>query len=125
MLDLGIIVQISVANVDRAKTDPNNSTVVVVEHVTHGKEVKYRLACAAGVIKNLYGRMCVTPVEHVTTKQVGLDECFQNWKQMGQCGSREAIKSISFFQRTGHASLLMQGRVRYKDMLLAEMWTLL
>eukprot|EP00965_Chrysotila_dentata_P195302 6176913-Pleurochrysis_carterae.AAC.8 len=49
----------SLSDVYRSRVDAVNVTLVVVEQVKVGensKEVKYRLACKAGVLKPLYGR---------------------------------------------------------------------
>eukprot|EP00965_Chrysotila_dentata_P018552 617916-Pleurochrysis_carterae.AAC.1 len=80
-MSVGTIVQVSVADVDHARVDDMNVTVNVVEQASKqaervgeraindcidwfmqvevgeiSMEIKYRLACKAGVIKTLYGR---------------------------------------------------------------------
>ena len=62
-LAVGTVLQARVDDVDRAKTDPTNATLVVVELVKTGKrriETKYRLACKAGPLKSLYCRSAFT-----------------------------------------------------------------
>ena len=66
---VGTVVQIAVDDVDRAKVDDHNLTLVVVELVEEGttqKEIKYRLAGTAGVLKTLYTRSCVKPLPTAT-----------------------------------------------------------
>ena len=69
VLDVGDMVRIGVANVDRGKSDGPTVAVVVVEVVQFGEkaiEFKYRVACRAGVLKCLYARPYVIPITHCT-----------------------------------------------------------
>ena len=66
LLQCGQVVHIALADVDRAKTDSSTAVAVVVEAVKTGeklKEVKYRLACKAGVLKSLRVRSAVQPAK--------------------------------------------------------------
>ena len=84
----------AVDNVDRAKVDPTNATLVVVETVEQGekqKETVYRLACAAGVVQVLYGRSYINPLPNMTPELVGLANALQNWQGMPQISLRGAM----------------------------------
>ena len=95
---VGTIVQVRVDNVDRAKTDPTNATLVVVELVKTGKrkiETKYRLACKAGPLKSLFCRSAFTPVAGMTHEVLGLTNALESWHGMPVVGIRAAMKTIS------------------------------
>jgi hypothetical protein len=67
-IELGTVVRIAVADVDRARIDPSTLTLVVVEKVETGqvfKEMKYRLAGNKGYLKSLYTRNYLDPVKGV------------------------------------------------------------
>ena len=67
-IELGTVVRIAVADVDRARIDPSTLTLVVVEKVETGqvfKEMKYRLAGNKGYLKSLYTRNYLDVVKGV------------------------------------------------------------
>ena len=87
-------VQVSVDNVDRAKVDPTNATLVVVELVETGtkqKEIKYRLACRMGKIKSLYERSYISPVFGSTPELHGLQVALDSWAGMPEVSLRQAM----------------------------------
>ena len=97
-LAVGTVVQVRVHDVDRAKTDPTNATLVVVELVKTGKrriKTKYRLACKAGPLKSLYCRSAFTPVTGMTPEVLGLTTALESWQGIPVVGIRAAMKTIS------------------------------
>ena len=79
VVDVGTVVQVALADVDRGKLDDPNLTVVVVECVMTGtvqKEVKYRLAWLAGKIKTLYTRSYIKPLK-TTPLAMGLQKVLE------------------------------------------------
>eukprot|EP00965_Chrysotila_dentata_P009620 312842-Pleurochrysis_carterae.AAC.1 len=88
VLDVGTIVQVLVADVDCARVDDVNVTVVVVEQASKqavgggeiSKEIKYRLACKAGVIKTLYGRSDPHAFVDQTPAAHGLQVPLEGWQ---------------------------------------------
>ena len=95
---VGTVVQVAVDDVDRAKTDDTNATLVVVEVVRTGTtevEDKYRLACAAGVIKTVYVRSYIDPLPGVSPEVMGLATALENWQGMPRVGLREAMRVVS------------------------------
>ena len=97
-LAVGTVEQVRVDDVDRAKTDPTNATLVVVELVKTGKrriETEYRLACKAGPLKSLYCRSAFTPVTGMTPEVLGLTTALEMWQGIPVVGIRAAMKTIS------------------------------
>jgi len=95
---VGTLVQVAVDNVDRAKTDDTNATLVVVEVVQKGTkqvEDKYRLACASGTIKTLYTRSYIQPLPGVSPEVMGLQIALDSWRGMPEVGLREAMRVVS------------------------------
>jgi len=93
-VNVGMIVQVAVDSVDRARVDPTNATLVVVEKVEKGKtqkETKYRLACTAGVILVLYGRSYINPVPDMTAEMMGMGNVLANWQGMPRITLRAAM----------------------------------
>ena len=93
------MVQVAVNDVDRAKTDETNATLVVVEIIKKGKlgqeqEDGYRLACAAGVINTLYPRSYIRPLE-IGPGLMGLQTALESWKGMPKVGLRAAMRVVS------------------------------
>lgn len=99
ILQCGQVVHIAIAEVDRAKTDTTTAVAVVVEAVETGstqKEVKYRLACAAGVLKSLRVRSAVMPARSgMTPRMMGLEEALTNWQNMPEVGDRACARALS------------------------------
>jgi hypothetical protein len=99
VLQCGQVVRISLADVDRAKTDSTTAVCVVVEAVETGekqKEIKYRLACANGVLKSLRVRSHVKPAKPgVTPLMMGLQDALVNWKSMPEVGDRACARALS------------------------------
>ena len=95
---MGTLVQDAVDNVDRAKTDDTNATLVVVEVVQKGTkqvEDKSRLACASGTIKTLYTRSYIQPLPGVSPEVMGLQIALDSWRGMPEVGLREAMRVVS------------------------------
>ena len=94
---VGTVVHVSVDDVDRAKTDETNATLVVVEIVSKGekqKEDMYRLACAGGVINTLYSRSYIRPLE-IGAGLMGLQTVLESWQGMPEVGLRAAMCVVS------------------------------
>ena len=96
---VGTVVQIAVDDVDRAKVDDHNLTLVVVELVEKGtaqKDIKYRLAGTAGVLKTLYMRSYIKPLPTATPTLMGLQSVLDGWRELPQDVSiRTLAKSTS------------------------------
>ena len=98
ILDVGDMVRIGIANVDRGKTDCPTVAVVVVEVVQFGEkaiEFKYRVACRAGVLKSLYARPYVIPITHCTADHLGLTRTLRFWSTMPTISERVAVAGDS------------------------------
>jgi hypothetical protein len=99
ILEVGTVVRVSVDDVDRARTDAPTATFVIVDAVETGevqKEIKYKLACKAGVLKTLYCRSYVDPVPNATAALVGLDTVLDSWRGLPQDVSmRMCMRSLS------------------------------
>lgn len=100
LLQVGTVVSIPIADVDRAKVDSTTATAVVVEVVWCGERqraesVKYRLACRAGVLKSLRHRSYVHPLVGVTPRLVGLQDALTTWKTMPEVGDRSCARFLS------------------------------
>ena len=96
---VGTVVHIAVDDVDRAKVDDHNLTLVVVELAEKGidqKEIKYRLAGKAGVLKTLYTRSYIKPLPNATPTLMGLQSTLDGWRELEQDVSiRTLAKSTS------------------------------
>ena len=90
-IPIGTVVQLALDDVDRAKLDRTNATLVVVEHV--GTE-SYRVANRAGVYKDVVSRAYLTPLES-TAALVGLDSVLQEWRGMPKVSIRKIAASLS------------------------------
>eukprot|EP00965_Chrysotila_dentata_P174819 5771639-Pleurochrysis_carterae.AAC.1 len=80
VLEVGTIVQLAVSDVDRSRVDAVNVTLVVVEQVEKGEksnEVKYRLACKAGILKTLYRHSNVRALVEQKPFAYGLESTLQ------------------------------------------------
>jgi chemotaxis receptor (MCP) glutamine deamidase CheD len=96
---VGAVVQIAVDDVDRAKVDDHNLTLIVVELVETGtseKEIKYRLAGRGGVLKSLYTRSYIKYLPNATAVLMGLQSVLEGWRDLPQDVSiRTLAKSTS------------------------------
>ena len=93
-VEVGTVVQVAVADVDRSKVDSTNVTLVVVEVVVKGKtklETKYRLACNAGVVNTLYTRSYIAPQWQATPTLMGLEECLSSWQGLPRVSLRACV----------------------------------
>lgn len=101
VLSVGQVVYFSIADVDRAKVDSTTATAVIVEVVWCGEkknpeQVKYRLACRAGVLDTLRHRSYLKPLPpHVTPTLLGLDDALLHWKSMKLVGERACARFLS------------------------------
>ena len=91
VIEVGTVVQVSAPDVDRARLDPPNATLVVVEQVQKPKSLMYRLACATGPINVLYQRSYINPVKSITAEMAGLQKALDGWQGMPQQGLRAAM----------------------------------
>ena len=74
------------------------------------KEVKYRLACKAGVLKTLYGRSDVRALMEQTPIAHGLESTLQGWRELPQnLGIRAAVAIQSSVGGQGHVHCLCKG----------------
>ena len=90
-IPVGTIVQMALANVDRAKLDHTSATVVVVEQVRSC----HRVANQAGVYKDLVGRSYLSPVHGATTAMLGLDAVLSGWQGLPSVSIRSIAASLS------------------------------
>jgi hypothetical protein len=94
-IEVGTVVQVPLADVDRGRVDNSTLTLVVVE-VRGTKESKqYRLACEKGTLNRFYARSYINVVPNVTPKLMGLHNVLLGWQGMPQCTEREASKLVS------------------------------
>ena len=102
-LDIGTIVQVSVKDIDRARTDPNNATLVVVDKISgkHSTFEKYKLACRAGVLNTIYDRSELSPCLNVEPAAMGLLYTLENWRGLPRCGIRAAMRTVSMMGGQG------------------------
>ncbi|KAJ1640132.1 hypothetical protein T492DRAFT_932057 [Pavlovales sp. CCMP2436] len=91
----GSVVHVSVANVDRGKLDPTNTTLVVVELVEKKKIVLYRVAGCHGVCKDLYTRAYVRLLSDVSPVRLGLDTVLRDWRSMPTVPLRTLVTAAS------------------------------
>ena len=104
ILDVGDVVRIGVADVDRGQTDPPTVALVVVEVVQYGQlaiEFRYRVACKAGVLKAVYARPYVVPITHTTAAHLGLTRTLEFWRDMPTISERAAVACDSAFGGQG------------------------
>ena len=90
-LPIGAVVQLGLKEVDRAKLDHTNATLVVVELV--GKD-SYRVANQSGVYRDVVSRSYLTLVPNATPRLLKLDEVICNWKQMPTVGIRSIAAAL-------------------------------
>jgi hypothetical protein len=93
-IQVGTVVHIAAADVDRAKTDVANITGVVValEHVDECQQ--YRVASHAGVLKACYARHQLRPLK-TPPGLLGLDVVLQGWRGMSMVGERACMRLAS------------------------------
>lgn len=113
VLPVGMVVAISIADVDRAKMDSTTATLVVVEVVHCGEvraEPKYRLACKDGVLKSLRTRSYVKPLPGVNAEMMGLADALANWKSMPTVSERACSRLLSAVGGQGVVHCLCTGK---------------
>ena len=102
VLDVGTVVQIAAADVDRAKTDVANITAVVVKHVYLEDILHYRVASYAGVLKSLYTRYQLKALPGVRRDLVNLHVVFAMWETLPEVGERACMRLVSAVGGQGH-----------------------
>ena len=90
-LPVGTVVQLALEDVDRAKLDNMNATLVVVEQVQNS----YRVANRSGVYSSLVSRANLRPVPNTTAQLVGLANVELEWGGMPRVGIRRIAASLS------------------------------
>ncbi|KAL1507362.1 hypothetical protein AB1Y20_008208 [Prymnesium parvum] len=105
-LAIGCIVHLRIEDVDRAKLDNPNATLVVVERT---EKDNYRLACKAGVYKELVSRSYLTPVPHATPALLGFEDVLKSWKTMSVVGIRAVAASGSAAGGQGMMHCMCKG----------------
>ena len=104
VLEVGDMVRVGVADVDRGRTDPSSIIFVIVEVVAFTPDEvcwKYRVACPRGVMKALYARPYLIPTRStLDPTQLGFTNTLAHWKSMPVIGER---KASSFASATGGA----------------------
>ena len=101
-IDMGSIVRVPLADMDTAKVDGKNLTLVVVEKKEYGNgPAKYRLACAKRPLKSLYSRVYITPVPHASRAVLELEKKHESWQGKAPVNEREAAASTSLVGSQG------------------------
>lgn len=108
-LPFGCVVHIRVEDVDRAKLDNPNATVVVVDKTDKDN---YKVACKAGVYKELVSRAYLNPVPNATAALVGLEDVLLKWKSMPTIGIRAVAASSSAAGGQGMAHCNCKGNCK-------------
>ena len=83
-----------------------------MEAIEYGKrceEVKYKLACEAGVLKTLYTRSYVDPVPEATPALVGLQAVFESYQGLPQVTMRACVRLASAAGGQGHMHCACKG----------------
>ena len=109
---VGDVVQVAVDDVDRARTDDPNVTLVVVEELAHGEDgSRYRLACKAGVLKDKYHPSYMKAVPGITPVLMGLDQVLEDWRSLPQeITLRAATRSQSLVGGQGMITCACKGK---------------
>jgi hypothetical protein len=105
-IPVGTVVQLALDNVDRAKLDHTNATLVVVEHV--GSE-SYRLANKAGVYQDVVSRAYLHPLA-ASPALVGLEHVVREWEGMPKVGIRKIAASLSIAGGQGLLHCACKGK---------------
>ena len=105
-IPVGTVVQLALDNVDRAKLDHTNATLVVVEHV--GSE-SYRLANKAGVCQDVVSRAYLHPLA-ASPALVGLEHVLREWEGMPKVGIRKIAASLSIAGGKGLLHCACKGK---------------
>ena len=80
-LRVGTIVHMRVEDVDRAKIDNVNATLVVLDRTEHGN---YVVGNKAGIYKEKVSRPYLTPVKHATPRMMALDKLLEEYQDEGR-----------------------------------------
>eukprot|EP00967_Tisochrysis_lutea_P132656 scaffold231901_cov28-Tisochrysis_lutea.AAC.1 len=91
-MTVGSVVQLALSDVDRAKFDHTNATLVVVEKT--GKTT-YRVANRNGVYKENVSRAYLKPLPQSTPVLLGLHNVLNEWQGMPSVGIRQIAASLS------------------------------
>jgi hypothetical protein len=92
LLPVGTVVQLHLDDVDRAKLDFTNATLVVVDHLG---VVSHVVANRAYVYKDKVSRAYLRPVPGSTPELVGLQDVLLGWKGMPKVGIRQIAAVLS------------------------------
>jgi hypothetical protein len=91
-LPVGTVVHLALADVDRAKLDHTNATLVLVEQA--GLD-SYRVADRAGVHNSAVSRAHLRPLPMSTPELVGLSDVLLSWRGLSKVGIRQVAASLS------------------------------
>ena len=94
-IDVGTVVQLAAADVDRAKTDVYNITGVVVEQVSMEGVLHYRVGAKPGVLKGVYARHQLKPLFDTPPSILGLHEILSTWEDAPRVGERRCMRVVS------------------------------
>jgi len=106
-LPIGTVVLLHVALVDRSKIDGKLLPCIVVEVTENGK---YRLACKAGPLHNVYGRADFLMEKSKLPASYGLDTVLLTWRTMNRVSPRAGVSAISMFGGQGHLHCSCKGK---------------
>ena len=100
-IKVGDVVQFSVENIDKNKTDPGTLTVVVIGIDYKKNGPLYTVASAKGILKERFHRNKLTVIPSVTPKLLGLEDVFQSHEGMAEISVRQAISQRSLHGKQG------------------------
>ena len=107
---IGEVVQVPVADVDKAKVDNSNLTGVIVE--INAVRMKARVVVTAGLLKPSYDYHKLSSVRAPgnNIKLLGLEEAFVKWHKMKVVSEHEASRKESFVGGQGKGTVTCSCR---------------
>jgi hypothetical protein len=104
--DVGNVVKVALADVDRAKTDPQNLTGVIVK--VNPKTMMARVAVKSGVLKNwcAYHKLTHITGSSNNVELLGLNNALVGWSMMATITEREAARDQSMVGGQGKGGVI-------------------
>ena len=104
--DVGNVVKVALADVDRAKTDPQNLTGVIVN--VNPKTMTARVAVKSGVLKNWYAyhKLSLVTESGNNVELLGLRDALVGWSMMATITEREAARDQSMVGGQGKGGVI-------------------
>jgi hypothetical protein len=104
--DVGNVVKIALADVDKAKTDPQNLTGVIAN--VNPKTIMAQVAVKLGVLKNWYAYHKLTQVtgRGNNVELLGLNNALVGWSMMATITEREASRDQSMVGSQGKGGVI-------------------